>query len=74
MLEKMYNFIEKKKNPISKINSYQMFLIVLMSLLTYITVGKKVMQLEIWVLLKEILMGLFTNLLVDLFPTVPILI
>lgn len=74
MLEKMYNFIEKKKNLISKINSYQMFLIVLMSLLTYITVGKKVMQLEIWVLLKEILMGLFTNLLVDLFPTVPILI
>lgn len=74
MLEKMYNFIEKKKNLISKINSYQMFLIVLMSLLTYITVGKKVMQLEIRVLLKEILMGLFTNLLVDLFPTVPILI
>lgn len=32
------------------------------------------MQLEIQVLLKEILMGLFTNLLLDLFPTVPILI
>lgn len=74
MLEKMYNFIEKKKNLISKINSYHMFLIVLMSLLTYITVGKKVMQLEIQVLHKEILMGLFTNLLVDLFPTVTILI
>lgn len=45
-----------------------------MSLLTYISIGKKVIQLEIRVLHKETLMDLLPVLLADLFPTVPILI